>query len=492
MTKLFPALLLVTSIFFSSLAQINDDGDLNNRLRSHVKVLASDTLQGRGLGTEGAERARNYIIEQFREAGIAPMFEDYLQSFSFRQNLAWIPAHNIVGVIEGHDNYLKHEFIVIGAHYDHLGYDFRNDEKRIFPGADDNASGVAAIIELGRFFASLPEVLGRSIIIVAFDAEESGLLGSRHFVENSPVPIENIRLMFSFDMVGMYEANRGLHLRGMASLLQGEELAQKVALRHDINLRQMGDNIERRTDTAPFGDAGIPAVHVYTGQKSPYHKPEDQYDLLDYEGMVVIHNFMKDFISDLSRESELRQSPSLTAHVLRETGIIGRKPVAGFLLNTGRGFHRYPDEFFKAKPAFNVSTGFYFRIPLASVWSLQLEALYDLNSSRIQDGVFRRHSLTFPANIQISTPDVQGQDIRFYLFSGPYYRWSFSGESAGTKMDFDDVFRSDEWGYSIGVGLDIFSVTIGYTSRRAVTNLMQSEELTLLDSNGYFTIGYRF
>ena len=485
-------ILILLLVLLSGKFSYADDPNLKNRLRTHVKILASDSLQGRGLGTDGAEMARNYIVEQFQDVGIQPFGEDYLQKFSFRQNLAWIPAVNIVGVVKGSDPVLKDEYILIGAHYDHLGYDIQNDEKRVFPGADDNASGVAAIIELGRYFSQNQNLPGRSLLIVAFDAEESGLLGSKHFVENSPVPVENIRLMFSFDMVGMYDANNGLHLKGMASLENGDVWAESHAEEYNIRLRQTGSDIARRTDTEPFGRAGIPAAHVFTGQKSPYHKPEDQYHLLDYEGMVIIHNFMKGFLSNLSAEPQLLQSSSFIASVLQESSLVGRRPSVGFLLNTGSGFHRYPDEFFKAKPLLSVSTGLYFNLPLSNIFGLQLETLYDLNRSQISGGNFHRQSFTVPLNIQFGTPDVQGQDIHFFLFSGPYYRYSFSGESSGVKMDFDDVFRNDEWGYSLGVGLNIFGFFMGYTSRRAVTNLLLDDENKILDSNGYFSIGYRF
>ncbi|MFN2395022.1 MAG: M28 family peptidase [Bacteroidales bacterium] len=487
--KLFLTLFLNVVILNISFG--NND-DLKKTLQDHLRILTSDSLQGRGLGTEGGIRARSYIVEQFRDAGIEPVYDDFLQHFSFRQNLAWINASNIVGKIEGSDPGLKDEYIVIGAHYDHLGYDISDGEKRIFPGADDNASGVAAIIELGKYFSQNPDLLGRSLLIVAFDAEESGLLGSKHFVENSPVPIEKIKLMFSFDMVGMYDANNGLHLRGMASLENGDVLAASHAEEYNIRLKQTGSDIERRTDTEPFGRNGIPAVHVFTGQKSPYHKPEDQYHLLDYEGMVVIHNFMTGFLSNLSAETQLHQASSLIASVSDESGLVGRRPSTGFLLNTGHGFHRYPDEFFKAKPLLSVSTGLYFNLPLSNLFGLQLETLYDLNRSQTSGGNFHRQSFTVPLNIQFGTPDVQGQDIHLFLFSGPYYRYSFSGESAGTEMDFDEVYRSDEWGYSIGAGLNIFGFFMGYTSRRAVTNLLLDDENKIMDSNGYFSIGYRF
>src|SRR5690606_5162560 len=113
----------------------------------------------------------------------------------------------------------------------------------------------------------------RSLIFIAFDAEESGLLGSKHYVETIDAELRNqIKAMFSFDMVGMLEANKGLDLKGIGSLVNGEEIAKKHT--DGITLLNTSASIENRTDTEPFGDKGIPAIHVFTGTKSPYHKPE--------------------------------------------------------------------------------------------------------------------------------------------------------------------------------------------------------------------------
>ena len=483
---------LLTVFLISIFLTVYSSNDLEEVFRAHVRVLASDSLQGRGLGTEGTERARDYIAREFAQAGLRalPGIEGgYLQSFSFRQRLAWIPGTNIVGYIEGSDPVLKNEYIVLGAHYDHLGFEKDNGEKTIYPGADDNASGVAAIIELGRYFASRPGLLKRSLIIVAFDAEESGLIGSNWFVENSPVPVENIKLMFSLDMVGMYEANNGLHLRGIGSMESGAETAGGIAAHTGIILRNTGSNIERRTDTAPFGDAGIPAVHVFTGSKSPYHKPEDQYDLLDYRGMVKIHEFMTSFIAELASMEHIEPAPTLLAHA--GMGRKVRRLFFGFNVNAGSGFHRYDDEFFRANSLFVTSAGFYMQVPLGRLLTLQQEALFDYNGSRIERGNFRRHSATFPLNIQLGTPRVSGSPARLYLFAGPYYRYSFGGQDTGESITFD-IFEQQEWGYSYGMSLEVFMFSVGFTHRRAITGLFSDSDINIFDSNNYFTLGYRF
>ncbi len=487
-------ILLMTLAWFSCGSMVfGNESELPEKFRKHVSILASDSLQGRGLGTKGAELAREYIVSMFEEAKIQPFPElggQFLQPFRFRQNIAWIDAWNIVGYIEGSDPVLKDEFILIGAHWDHLGYELQNEDQTIYPGADDNASGVAAIIELARYFAENPQLLGRSLILVAFDAEESGLIGSKHFVENSPVPLSDIKLMFSFDMVGMYETNNGLHLSGMGSLENGKEMAAALAAKHDLKLHKMSGDIERRTDTAPFGDSGVPAVHVFTGSKSPYHKPEDQYDLLDYEGMEKIYHYMTDVLSSLSVEAEIPPSSSLIDATGKNNGNTSRVS-AGLLINTGVGFHRYDDEFFRANSSFAGTAGFYLQIPLNKIFTLQQELLYDVNGSKMESGDFRRHSVTLPLNLQLGTPRTLSIPIRFYSFAGAWFRYNFAGNQNGNSLDFA-IYNDQEWGYSLGLAVEIFMVTIGYTHRRAITGIYKDTGLKIYDSNGYFTLGYRF
>ena len=485
--------LLVSALLLFSLKAQLQTFPKADVLKNHVQILTSDSLEGRGLGTSGHEKARDYIVNQFEEIGLKQFGDSYFQEFSFRMGIAWIPAKNIVGFLEGSDPSLKNEYIVIGAHYDHLGYNLNKDTKVIFPGADDNASGVATMLEIARYFVNNPDLAGRSLVFIAFDAEESGLIGSRHFVENSPVESSQIRLMFSLDMVGMYGANNGVRLVGISNLLNGESAALQLATKTGTMLSNTSSKVELRTDTAPFGEAGIPAVHVFTGTKSPYHKPTDTYNLLDYGGMALIAEYMITLVSVLSTQKALLPAPSLEAFA-RKFGDDGITPVKfGFLYNTGAGYHRYTDTFFRGKSVFAFSAGLFAEIPLTKIVRIQPEVLYDLNGSTIFDGKFRRHSFTFPLNLQIGTRETRDIPVRFYVFGGAYYRYNFAGKSAGEKLDFETGFHRDEWGYNAGVGLSVFKFSMGFTMRGALTEIaIDSPFSSFYDRNMYLTVGYKF
>lgn len=475
----------------------NDNKGLRDALSHHVEILASDSLEGRGLGTDGTEKARRYITGQYAAAGISPwplISDDYFQPFQIRERLSWVDAFNIVGFIEGSDPILKDEYIVIGAHYDHLGYEIDDDNQmRIYPGADDNASGVSAIIELGKHFAANPKLLKRSLLIIAFDAEESGLLGAEYFVNNLPIDQNQIKLMFSLDMVGMLDTYGKLDLKGIGSARGLSETSITIAQNHDLAIGNTGNNIERRTDTAPFGDVGIPATHVFTGLKSPYHKPEDTFDLLDYDGMVVIHGFMTDLITQLAAMPEIIPDSQVFPDVDKDGSPKTNYIYGGLTLHVGSGYHQYKDEFYRANPAVIGAVGLFVQVPLSPTLSIQQDVIYDMNGSQAQTGVFRRHSVTFPLHLQLGTPRMSVANLRTYVSAGPYFRYNFAGSDGAESLDFT-IYQEQEWGYSVGWGFDIFDFTVGYTNRSSFTSLFldKQDQPNILDNNHYFTIGYRF
>ncbi len=472
------------------------DKSLRDALEKHVQILASDSLEGRGLGTDGAERARKYITDQFSEVGISPWYktsDDYFQLFGLRRQLIWAKALNIVGFIEGSDPVLKDEYIVIGAHYDHLGFDFDDKEqKTIYPGADDNASGVSAIIELGKHFAASPHLLKRSLLVIAFDAEESGLLGAEYFINNLPIDPGQIKIMFSLDMVGMLKTHGKLDLKGINSAENMLEIIDNLAEIHNIKIGTTGNSIERHTDTAPFGDTGIPAVHVFTGLKSPYHKPEDTYDLLDYEGMVTIHSFMADLITRISAMPEIVPDAKSISDANNTRIKRAKRMYTGLTLNVGSGYHQYKDEFYRANSAVIGAVGLFVQLPLSRLLSVQQEVIYDLNGSKAEKGVFRRHAVTFPLHLQFGTPRISAANLRSYVFAGPYFRYNFAGFDGETPLNFT-IYQEQEWGYSLGLGFDIFDFSFGYSSRSSLTSLfIDNQQPKVFDNNHYFSIGYRF
>lgn len=475
-------------IFNPLIAQVDQ-----NLLRKHVEILAADSLEGRGLGTLGKEKAVRYIEREFADLGLSTIGDSFRHQFAFRSGLAWIPATNLVAVLPGSDPKLKEEFILIGAHYDHLGYTLKNDEKIIYPGADDNASGVAAMIEIARLLKNSKVPLQRSIAFIAFDAEESGLIGAERILSDKVLPAEKIKLMFSLDMVGMLAAYGGLDLKGIESLVDGLKIARKHVERHGLSIKKAGSAIESRTDTKPFGDVGIPAVHVFTGLKSPYHKPGDKADLLDYAGMEKIVLFMTDMVVDFANQPQLNPLPILEQMAINENN--RKTPIfqTGVMIYNGSGYHKYENQFFRSRNAYNFSGGIFTRVLFNRSMAVQMEALYDLNSAKAANGTFRRNSLTIPLNLQWGTPTASS-GFRAYLFAGAYYRYHFSAKEGNQSFELGSEIRSDEWGYNWGIGIDISKYHLGCTWRRGLTDIYP-ENLSpnrVLDRNVMLSLGYRF
>jgi hypothetical protein len=459
------------------------------RLQTHLSILAADSLEGRGLGTQGKIMAKNYIAKHFESFGLLPYDEDYFQDFDLRIQLVNILGTNVVGYLPGADPILKDEFIVIGAHYDHLGYFFRGDEKVIYNGADDNASGTAAVIELARYFSENRESIGRSIIFIAFDAEESGLIGAERFInENTTFSTSDIRLMFSLDMVGMYSAHKKVDMRGSGSLDGGVKIIENVAARQGIKLGSTASDVSRYTDTAPFGDAGIPAIHAFTGTKSPYHKPEDTWDLLDYEGMAEIIGFLQELITELSHVPELKPSGQFAA--LQQPGAV--RFDWGIVFNIGGSHHFYPDEFYRAKSVFAFSTGAFGQVHLGKRFTIQPEILYDYNGSQAPYGVFRRHEIKTPLNLQYNLTNESNEMVRAFPFIGAYYSYTFASNRNLDGLNFDQRYHDQEWGVNLGLGMDIMKLQMAFTYRQGLTNISSSPDEEFYYKGFYFTMGYKF
>ena len=275
--------LLTISIALS----VNAQSTLKERLEQHVYTLASDSLKGRKAGTDHGRMAADYIAAQFEEIGIKPFLASgFLQIFDWK-------FQNVVGIIPGNDSILKHEYIIVGAHYDHLGV--RNGE--IYNGADDNASGVAVLIELARELKREQLNLKRSIILVAFDAEEIGLLGSYNFSNLPNISKNNVKLMISIDMVGWYEKSGKVKYQGTGTIKTGKKLILKDEYTpKELNVVAKKFEVIPGTDSYPFRKKGIPTLWVTTGIVSPYHKPQDDAHLIDYNGMALITENLKNVI----------------------------------------------------------------------------------------------------------------------------------------------------------------------------------------------------
>jgi Zn-dependent M28 family amino/carboxypeptidase len=243
----------------------------------HIEFLSADSLEGRRTGTPGNAKARAYIRNLF-ESYTKPVGSSYDHPFVIGNNEQAEQGINIIGYIPGTLD--ASEYIVLSAHYDHLGV--RNNQ--IYNGADDNASGVAALLAALAYFAEHPPE--HSILFLAFDAEELGLQGAQAFVANPPVSLESVRLNVNLDMVSRNE-NRIIYVAGtthypfLRTYIEGLDTNKNVTLKFGHDSGSGGDNWTFSSDHGPFHRAGIPFLYFGVEDHQDYHQPTDDYKNID-------------------------------------------------------------------------------------------------------------------------------------------------------------------------------------------------------------------
>lgn len=287
----------------SPLLRAGSEPDTSLMLRD-VRYLAGDALEGRGTGTAGNDSARVYISRRFAELRLRPVVPEsgcvsmtcapgFVQPFTARMSgaerhglRASLPTANVAAVVEGSDPALRGQYVVLGAHYDHLGrqaFGARdpNLADAIRNGADDNASGVAAVMELARLLRRNPPK--RSIAIVAFSAEELGLLGSEYFVSHPPFPLDSVQAMLNFDMVGRLRNDR-LMVYGTATATEFPTIVAGANTGTPFRLNAIGDG-EGPSDHAAFYRKNLPVLHFFTDAHDDYHRSTDDAEKINGEGM---------------------------------------------------------------------------------------------------------------------------------------------------------------------------------------------------------------
>lgn len=211
-------------------------------------------------------------------------------------------TQNVVGIIEGSDPLLKGQYVVIGAHYDHLGTGGKGSSSRmpdtlsVHNGADDNASGVSAILEVAQKFSG--KVGKRSIVVAVFGAEEMGLLGSRFFIENPIIPIDSIVAMINVDMVGRMGADRTLQVGGAKTSLESEGIIDKANEAFSLNITKSPEGYGP-SDHASFYGKNIPVFFITTGAHIDYHTPNDKIDKINFVGLFETSKFIEAIVNEL-------------------------------------------------------------------------------------------------------------------------------------------------------------------------------------------------
>ncbi|MFD2567269.1 M28 family peptidase [Pseudotenacibaculum haliotis] len=286
-----------------------------SNIKNDVSFLADDALEGRQTGTEGEKKAADYIVKRFEEIGVSPKgTHGFYQEFSFlpktdphkevefvKNQDGTITGRNVIGFINNN----AENTVIIGAHYDHLGYGgegslHRDSIKAIHNGADDNASGTAVMLDLARKLKG--KNTNNNYLFMAFSGEEMGLLGSNYFVKNPTINTKAVSYMINMDMVGRLKQDSTLAVYGTGT----SPMFKQVLKAHNNKFKLIeNESGVGPSDHTSFYLADIPVLHFFTGQHSDYHKPGDDSDKLNYEGMEKISSYIFDVITDLNDNGKL-------------------------------------------------------------------------------------------------------------------------------------------------------------------------------------------
>jgi aminopeptidase N len=279
-------------------------------LTEHVTFLAAPELLGRGLGSEGLLTATLYVARRFDALGLTATGEagSFLQTFTAPAGPAGKPveAANIVGVLPGMKPEWNGQSVLVTAHLDHLGLGWpdvrKGNEGKVHPGADDNASGVAVLLELARVFAS-GEKPKRTIVFVVFTGEEAGRLGSKHYASHpGAFPLEKVMGVVNIDTVGRL-FDQKLSVLGTGTASEWQHIFRGASFVTGVESRNVPESAEA-SDQLSFIEKGVPAVQIFSGAHADYHRPSDTADRVDGAGLVKVATFVKEGIAYLAERPE--------------------------------------------------------------------------------------------------------------------------------------------------------------------------------------------
>jgi len=298
--------MIAVTLLIASLAAQDTLPPAARRMLADVRYLADDAREGRGIGTRGIEDAARYIADAFKRAGLAPPGTDksYFQSFTLsadapavmHTDLGGKETRNVVGFIKGHNPALRGEVVIVGAHYDHLGFGGfgamdPDSSGKVHNGADDNASGVAGVIEVARLLRDRKPA--RTVVFIAFSGEELGDLGSAYFVKHPLVePVDSIYAYVNMDMIGRLRNDKLLALGALSaaefkSLL--DSLNQAPGARFDLRAQDDGWG---PSDQASFFAVKRPVLHFFTDLHEDYHRSTDDWQKINAVGLARVAAFV--------------------------------------------------------------------------------------------------------------------------------------------------------------------------------------------------------
>ena len=332
---------------------------INQNIKEDVRILASDSMEGRETGRKGEKKAADYISSRMNRIGLSQLNgNSYYQTFSktVKANPHQEEASsedeilvgtNVIGII---DNKSKYN-IIIGAHYDHLGFGGEGSlsagEHAIHNGADDNASGISTMLSLAERFVQNNHIENHNIIFMGFSGEEKGLWGSNSFVKSNLEVCDMTSFMINMDMVGRLNEERKLAINGVGTSPVFVPSLEKLN-QYGFHLVTSESGIGPSDHTSFYLDS-IPVLHFFTGQHEDYHKPSDDFDKINFEGMADISDYIYNIVMDLDMDNKVHFNKTKDESTETPRFVVGLGVVPDYLYD-GKGMR--VDGVREDKPAF--------------------------------------------------------------------------------------------------------------------------------------------
>jgi peptidase M28-like protein/PDZ domain-containing protein len=298
------------------------------RLLDDIRFLSEDRLQGRMTGSRGADSAAAYLARRFSQVGLQPAAGGWFQSFAVgreapaarQAQTGALIGKNVIGILPGRDPVLRNQAIILGAHYDHLGLGGfgsldPDSTGLVHNGADDNASGAAALIQVAARLAASPPA--RTVVFIAFSGEELGLLGSAYYVKQPIYPLASTLAMVNLDMVGRLRNGR-LIVYGARSAKEFPALLDSLNWYAGFDLKAQGDGYGP-SDQSSFYAAKRPVLHLFTDLHEDYHRTTDDWQKVNYDGLKRVADFSLGLVTALANRTKPLTFLELPAPVVSQT-----------------------------------------------------------------------------------------------------------------------------------------------------------------------------
>jgi len=307
--------LIVLIVFSCRTPELNND-TIATEIKTHINYLASDELEGRTFGSEGEQKAAQYIADYFQALDLTPKGTDgYFQEFNVTPsgnphekpeiggdtNDSSLVGRNVIGYLDNQAG----KTVVIGAHFDHLGMgaigSLHRGEEAIHNGADDNASGTSVIMMMAKLLKN--QVKNNNYLFIAFTGEENGLWGSNHFTKNPTIDLTQVNYMLNFDMVGRLNEESTIAVHGTGTSPAWSEVLD-LSNTDSLSLVKKESGVGP-SDHTSFYLNDIPVLHFFTGQHDDYHRPSDDPEKINWEGIVRVVKYTQELIINLDNKDKL-------------------------------------------------------------------------------------------------------------------------------------------------------------------------------------------